>query len=61
MHGAHVLGGLALLGVVWLRLEPVRYGGQPPGSLSSSTFSAVRILWYFGVGLWPVLCLSLYL
>lgn len=53
IHGAHVLGTLALLGFVWLRLKQ--------GSLTNRAFSAVRILWYFAVGVWPVLYVCLYL
>ncbi len=53
MHGANALGALIFLGVAWLRLKR--------GSLSSSRFSAARILWYFVVGVWPVLYLCLYL
>ncbi len=61
MHGAHVLGALIFMGVAWLRLKPLRDDGEPRGSLSSSAFSAARILWYFVVGVWPVLYLCLYL
>ncbi len=61
MHGAHVLGGLILLGVAWLRLNPLRDDEPARGSLGSSVFAAVRILWYFVVGVWPVLFLCLYL
>ena len=53
MNGAHALGALIFMGVAWLRLKR--------GSLSSSAFSATRILWYFAVGVWPVLYLCLYL
>ena len=53
MYGAHALGALLFMGLVWLRLKR--------GSLSSSAFSAARILWYFVVGVWPVLYLCLYL
>ncbi len=53
MHGANALGALIFMGVAWLRLKR--------GSLSSSAFSAARILWYFVVGVWPVLYLCLYL
>lgn len=53
MYGAHALGALIFLGVVWLRLRS--------GSLSSGTFSAARTAWYFVAGVWPVLYLCLYL
>jgi cytochrome c oxidase subunit 3 len=61
MHGANVLGALIFLGVVWRRLKPLRDDEEQRGSLSRSTFSAARMLWYFVVGVWPVLYLSLYL
>ena len=60
-HGAHALGALIFMGVAWLRLKPLRDDEEPRGSLSSGTFSAARILWYFVVGVWPVLYLCLYL
>jgi cytochrome c oxidase subunit 3 len=61
MHGANVLGALVFMGVAWLRLKPFRDNEGSRGSLSNSTFSAVRILWYFVVGVWPALYLCLYL
>ena len=60
MHGAHALGALIFMGVAWLRLKPLRDDEEPRGSLSSGAFSAARILWYFVVGLWPVLWVCLY-
>ena len=60
MHGANALGALIFLGSSWLRLKPLRDSEEPRGSPSSSAFSAARILWYFVVGLWPVLFLCLY-
>ncbi len=60
MHAANVLGGLIFMGVAWLRLKPLRDDGEPRGSLSGSAFLAARILWYFVVGVWPVLYLCLY-
>ncbi len=60
MHGANVVGALIFLGVVWRRLKPLRVDEDQRGSLSSSTFSAARMLWYFVVGVWPVLDLCLY-
>jgi heme/copper-type cytochrome/quinol oxidase subunit 3 len=53
MHGAHAVAALVFMGIAWLRLRR--------GALSNSAFSAARILWYFVVGVWPVLYLSLYL
>ena len=61
MHAATAIGALAFLSFAWLRLRPFRDDVHPHGSLSSGTFSAARILWYFAVGTWPVLCLFLYL
>jgi hypothetical protein len=49
------------MGAAWLRLKPLRDDEEPRGSLSSGAFSAARILWYFVVGVWPVLYLCLYL
>lgn len=62
MHAAHAIGALALLGIVWMRLGPLRDDGPPlRGSLRDSAFSAARIPWYFAVGIWPVLYVTLYL
>ncbi len=61
MHGLNAVGALIFLGVAWLRLRPFRDDGAPRGSLSNSTFSAARILWYFVAGAWPVLYVCLYL
>ncbi len=61
MLGIHALGALILMGVAWLRLNPLRDDEEPRGSLTSSAFSAARILWYFVVGVWPLLYLCLYL
>jgi heme/copper-type cytochrome/quinol oxidase subunit 3 len=62
MHALHLIGALAFLGVVWLRLKPFRDDDAPPrGALSSSAFSAARVLWYFAVAIWPALYVSLYL
>lgn len=62
LHALHVVGALVLLGSVWLRLGPLRDEAAPPrGPLRGSAFSAVRIPWYFAVGIWPVLYVTLYL
>lgn len=61
MHAANVVGALIFLGVVWRRLKPLRDDEAPRGSPGRSTFLAARMLWYFVVGVWPVLYLSLYL
>lgn len=60
MHAAHALGGLVLLGLVWLRLAPLRDDGEARGAVRRGTFSAVRALWYFVVALWVVLYACLY-
>ncbi|MCP3985390.1 MAG: heme-copper oxidase subunit III [bacterium] len=60
-HAVHVIGGLIFLAVAWRRLRPPREGQQPRGLLSTSGFLAVRILWYFVVGVWPALYLCLYI
>ncbi|RIL06169.1 MAG: hypothetical protein DCC71_07690 [Proteobacteria bacterium] len=62
LHAMHTVGALALLGIVWLRLEPLRDDGvQSRERMWGSAFSAARIPWYFAVGSWPVLYFSLYL
>jgi heme/copper-type cytochrome/quinol oxidase subunit 3 len=61
MHGANTVGALIYLGVAWLRLKPLSDVEEGRGELSSGTFSAACVLWYFAVGAWPVLCLFLYL
>ena len=60
-HGANALGALIFLGVAWMRLKPAPDDEQARKPLSNGAFSAARILWYFVVGVWPVLWLSLYL
>ncbi len=52
-HAVPILGALIFMGAAWLRLKR--------GAWSSSIFSAARVLWYFLVGVWPVLYLCLYL
>jgi heme/copper-type cytochrome/quinol oxidase subunit 3 len=62
MHAAHTLGALALLGIVWLRLAPLRDDGAPRRrSLRDSAFSAARVPWYFAVASWPLLYVTLFL
>ncbi len=61
LHAANTLGALIFLSAVWLRLKPLRDDGDPRGSLTSSTFLAARILWYFVVGIWPILYLCHFL
>jgi cytochrome c oxidase subunit 3 len=52
-HALHVLAGIIALAWVAVRLET--------GRLPWETFRAVRIFWYFVVGLWPVLYALVYL
>lgn len=52
-HGLHVIGALGLLAVVMARLLR--------GTLSNNTFAAAQVLWYFVVGLWPILYAKVYL
>ncbi|MFQ5514027.1 MAG: heme-copper oxidase subunit III [Myxococcota bacterium] len=60
-HGAHTLGALLFMGVAWLRLKPLREDEEPRGSPSWNVFSIARILWYFVVGVWPILYLCVFL
>jgi cytochrome c oxidase subunit 3 len=60
-HAVHVLGAVLFMGVAGRRLEPLSdYGDETRGSPSSSSFTAARFLWYFTVGIWPILYLCLY-
>ncbi|MCP5055486.1 MAG: hypothetical protein GY937_02045 [bacterium] len=59
-HVAHAVGALILLSVIWLRLKPLRDDAPDQRQSSSSSFRVVRLLWYYTVGVWPVLCLCLY-
>ena len=52
-HGLHVIGGTLVLFNLWLRLQA--------GRLSSDSFWAGRIFWYFVVLLWPALYYLVYL
>ena len=52
-HGLHALAGLAVLARCALKLRR--------GLLAPSGFAASQVLWYFVVGLWPVLYLLVYL
>jgi len=53
MHGVHALAGLAFLLSTWLRLRARR--------LDASVLAATQILWFFVVGLWPILYVMVYL
>jgi len=52
-HALHVLAGVLALAWVGIRLETGRLGWE--------TFRAVRVFWYFVVGLWPILYALVYL
>jgi cytochrome c oxidase subunit 3 len=51
-HGLHALGALGLLGVTWARLRR--------GWLASTQLATAEVLWYFVVGVWPVIWLVVY-
>lgn len=53
MHAAHAVAAMAALLHARARLAQ--------GALSADAFAAVRVLWYFVVGVWPVLYLVVYL
>ena len=52
IHGLHCLAAIAALGWAHRRLAT--------GVLAASTFQAVRVFWYFVVGLWPILYWRVY-
>jgi cytochrome c oxidase subunit 3 len=52
-HGVHAVGAIVFLAVCW--------GNALRGKLGKSGFSAACVLWYFVVGVWPFLYLTLYL
>ena len=56
MHALHVTGGLAVLVYAWAKIHPDNKQGMDPDA-----FSAVRIFWYFVVGIWPILYVLVYL
>ena len=51
-HALHAVAALSLLGVTLARLQR--------GWLASSQLGTAEVLWYFVVGLWPVLWLVVY-
>jgi heme/copper-type cytochrome/quinol oxidase subunit 3 len=53
MHAAHALAAIAVLAHARLRLAE--------HALSADAFMAVRVFWYFVVGVWPVLYVLVYL
>jgi len=54
-HGVHVLGGLAVLVVVWRRAVAGGWAGGDRGGLD-----AAAIYWWFVVGVWPILYALVY-
>ncbi len=53
MHGLHATAGLIVLGRVAFKLSR--------SVLAASTFAAAQVIWYFVVGLWPILYALVYL
>jgi len=53
MHGLHAVSAILFLVLCWLNAKR--------GKLGKSGFSAACVLWYFVVGVWPFLYLTLYL
>tara|TARA_B100001964_G_scaffold243337_1_gene320977 strand:+ start:922 stop:1536 length:615 start_codon:yes stop_codon:yes gene_type:complete len=53
-HGIHVCGALAYLGFIFAR-------GPTRNNAGREVFRSGRVLWYFVVGLWPVLYALVYL
>ncbi len=53
LHGLHAVIALGLLWFTWLRLQR--------GWLVSSQLAVAEVFWYFVVGVWPVLYLTVYL
>ena len=52
-HAFHVLGAVTFLTIMYLRLAA--------GHLKNESFVAVKVFWYFVVGLWPILYGLVYL
>ncbi len=53
LHALHAVVALGLLVVTWRRLQR--------GWLASSQLATAEVFWYFVVGVWPVLYLTVYL
>lgn len=53
LHALHAVIALGLLVYTWLRLRR--------GWLASSQLAAAEIFWYFVVGVWPILYVTVYL
>jgi cytochrome c oxidase subunit 3 len=52
-HALHAVAAIGLLAHTWLRLRQ--------GWLAQSQLATAQVLWYFVVGLWPILYLVVYL
>jgi cytochrome c oxidase subunit 3 len=53
LHALHAIVAIGVLAYAWVRLRR--------GWLASSQLAAAEVLWYFVVGVWPVLYLVVYL
>ncbi len=53
MHAIHAVGAILFLVFCWLHAQR--------GKMGKGAFSAACVLWYFVVGVWPFLYLTLYL
>ncbi len=53
MHALHAVAALGLLAYTWQRLQR--------GWLASSQLATAEVFWYFVVGVWPILYLTVYL
>ena len=53
MHGLHAMVALGVLTNAWLRLRG--------GWLASSRLAVAEVFWYFVVGIWPILYMTVYL
>jgi len=56
VHGVHVLGALAWLGIVLAGVRRGRFIEAPAAGLR-----ACGMYWHFVVGLWPILYVAVYL
>jgi heme/copper-type cytochrome/quinol oxidase subunit 3 len=51
-HGIHAVAAVVLMGVAWQRLRTE--------TLQAEHLRAMQIFWYFVVGIWPVIYISVY-
>lgn len=52
IHGIHAVAAVILMGIAWQRLRA--------GTLQTEHLQAMQIFWYFVVGIWPVIYISVY-